>query len=38
MSDKKKIKKNTASVLSQNKATNMKFVDFQQIGLDAVEL
>ena len=38
MSDKKKIKNNTASVLSQNKATNMKFVDFQQIGLDAVEL
>ena len=38
MRDKKKAKKNTAGVLSQNKATNMKFVDFQQSGLDAVEL
>ena len=39
MSDKKKkSKKNSAGVLSQNKATNMKFVDFKQIGLDAAEL
>ena len=38
MSEKKKTKKNTAGVLSQNKATDMRFVDFQQIGLDAVEL
>ena len=39
MSDKKeKSKKNSAGVLSQNKVTNMKFVDFKQIGLDAVEL
>ena len=35
---KKKPRKNSAGVLSQNKVTDMKFVDFEQIGLDAVEL
>jgi len=38
MSDKKKkTKKNTASVLSQQ-GTNMKFIDFAELGKDAAEL
>ena len=35
---KKKQPKNSAGVLSQNKATNMKFIDFAELGKDAAEL
>ena len=35
---KKKPRKNSAGVLSQNKATDMKFIDFAELGKDAAEL
>ena len=39
MSDKKKkIRKNTAGVLSQHKVTDMKFIDFAELGKDSAEL
>ena len=35
---KKKPRKNSAGVLSQNKVTDMKFIDFAELGKDAAEL